>query len=332
MKTLLIGATGQVGCALTKAMSRTAHQTSVLVRNRRKQTFPANIKVLESCVFTADAFGHALDGAECVIYGVGLPEQFTFDNQVFQDVNYGLFRLFLDALESSSVRRLVYISTFEVFQSISGVIRESHPIANQGGTTPYFKAMIQAYQMVVECAETMGLALTTIHPAAVYGGINTGDGFTAYIENLLNRRLWRVPVIVDGRFPIVHVDSLAAAVVQALDKPGAYIVSDQMTSLQEIALTLREHARSYIPPTIPLWLARGNTVLLEFFARRLNVQPIMAQVQLEFISKGLEPQVDRACAELGWQPLCLRQGIQKYLQARGSILRQNGAEQTHVDC
>jgi hypothetical protein len=46
MKILLIGATGQIGYALTNALSQTAHQTSILVRNAHSLAFPANVNVL----------------------------------------------------------------------------------------------------------------------------------------------------------------------------------------------------------------------------------------------------------------------------------------------
>ncbi len=301
-----------------------------MVRNKRKLAFPENVSVLESKAFTSDAFNHVLRDVECAIYAVGLPEQFSFDDQVFQRVNYGLFKIFLDALRQSAVRRLVYISTYEVFQPVAGVIRETHAIADQYGMTPYFQAMIQAYQLAIEFAEKMNLTLTTIHPAAVYGCLNTNDGFTNYIENLLNWRFWRIPVIIDGRFPIVHADSLATAIVRSLDKTRTYIVSDQMTSLQEMALTLREHAKSYIPPTVPLWMAHPSTSMLEFFSRLFRIRPIMAQVQIEYITKGWEPRSDRAHEELEWQPLSLSQGIQKYLQDRMSLLGQGPADQARA--
>ena len=66
---------------------------------------------------------------DCVVYGVGLPEQFALDTGVFDRVNRGILTKFLSALEASTLRRLVYISTFEVFAPRDGVIRESHPVA-----------------------------------------------------------------------------------------------------------------------------------------------------------------------------------------------------------
>ena len=101
MKILLIGATGQIGHALTNALSKTAHQTSILVRNKHQLVFPENISIFEAEIFTPDVFQQALHDIDCVIYGVGLPEQFSFDDQLFQRVNYGLFKTFLNALKGS---------------------------------------------------------------------------------------------------------------------------------------------------------------------------------------------------------------------------------------
>ncbi len=196
--------------------------------------------------------------------------------------------------------------------------------------TPYFKAMTQAYQLALEFAEQTNVALTTIHPATVYGGLNTGDGFTNYIENLLHWRLWRIPVILEGRFPIVHADSLATAIVQAIDQAGAYIVSDQMTSVKEMALTLRHHAKSYVPLTVPLWLASASAAGLELLAKRTRSRPIMSRVQMEFITKGVEPRSVRAQKDLGWKPWSVDQGIQKYLNDRIGSLGQGAAcQETH---
>ena len=72
--------------------------------------------------FSDEAFSGVLRDAECAVYVIGLPEQFAFDTAVFDRVNRGLLNTFLFALKASPVRRLVYISTFEVFASHDGVI------------------------------------------------------------------------------------------------------------------------------------------------------------------------------------------------------------------
>ena len=316
MRVLLIGATGQIGYALATALAKTEHEISVLVREASRLAFPGCVKVMESNSFDAVSFREALTNIDHVIYGVGLPAQFLSDEAQFDRVNRGLLEQFLAELRGLGPFSLTYVSTYEVFEAQKGLIRESHPVADERAMTSYFRAMTQAYRLVIRFAAKHGLQLTTIHPAAVYGGLNTGDGITNYVENLANRRFWRVPFVVSGRFPVVHVESLADAIVKSLGRQGAYIMSDQMTTLQEIARTVKGCTNSYVPVSAPLWLAKAGTGVLEVGAKVWRQKPVMARVQIEFITKGLEPRPDKAIVELGWKPLPLATGVWRYLRQR----------------
>jgi nucleoside-diphosphate-sugar epimerase len=316
MKWLLVGATGQIGQALCQTMVRAGHDLTVLVRTTTDLTFPDGVKVQRADSFNARAFADALNGVDGVIYGVGLPEQFVFDTGVFARVNLDLFRLFLSELEKTPVRRLVYISTYEVFQTVDGRIRETHSPADPSGQTPYFQAMINAHALARSESLRLGLQLTTVHPAAVYGGRNTGDGITNYLENLVNRDHLRMPANVAGRFPVVHAASLSDAIVLALGHTGAFLVSEGMTSMPELARALRCQTRSLVPLTLPGPLAYLGATLLEGVAYLTRRRPILARVQVKFITQGSEPLAEKARAELGWQPMTLDQGLARYLRER----------------
>lgn len=320
MKILLVGATGQVGFALAYALHAAGHETTVLVRDATRRRFPESVRVVAESNFTEALFARLLPQMDCAIYGVGLPEQFTFDAGVFERVNLQLLRTFLIAMEKSTLRRLVYISTYEVFSAQGGLIRENHPTSSPEGLTPYFGAMTKAYTEVTSHAARTGTALTTIHPAALYGGLNTGEGFTNVIENLLNWRLWKLPVVLPGRFPLVHAQSLASAIVCALNHEGAYIVSDGMCSLKSLAQALRQQARSYVPPEVPAGLAYAATAPVEALGRALHFRPMLCKVQLDFITAGNEPLANRAVEVLGWQPCPLEDGLRRYLSDRAKLL------------
>lgn len=320
MKIVVIGATGQVGYALARALLEAGHEVSVLVRDRSLLPFPKSIGVIAEPEFNAQVFGGVLEDMDCAVYGVGLPEQFAFDTGVFDRVNRGLLTTFLCALEASALRRLVYISTFGVFAPRDGVITESHPVAPIAGLSPYFTAMTLAYQDVTEFARRTQTRLTTIHPAAVYGGLNTGDGFTGVIENMLNWRIWRLPAVPPGRFPLVHADSLAEGVASALPFEGPFILSDQMCDLPMLARALRRQARSYVPPTMPAPLAYRAARPLEALGHALHRRPILSRVQLDFISAGIEPLADRAQETFGFAPLPIELGLCRYLADRTRLL------------
>ncbi|MBL8930620.1 MAG: NAD-dependent epimerase/dehydratase family protein [Kineosporiaceae bacterium] len=319
MKILLVGATGQVGYAVAGALTAAGHDLTVLVRSDRV-AFGEDVRVHLAPEFTHEVFADALAGMDCAIYGVGLPEQYVLDETVFERVNRGVLATFLQALEASEVRRLTYISTYEVFAARDGLIRESHRLSDPSELSAYFRAMRLAYADALAFAERTGVRLTTIHPAALYGGLDTGYGLTSVIENLLARRVWRLPAVLPGRFPVIHAESLAAGIVSALDHEGAFLLSDGMCDLPTLAAELRRQAHSLAPPTLPAPLVYAAVLPLEAACRALGRRPILCRAQLDFITAGSEPRPERAIATLDWQPLPLREGLRRYLSDRRRLL------------
>jgi nucleoside-diphosphate-sugar epimerase len=277
---------------------------------------PETVRVVESRAFNPQAFRQALCGIDHAIYAAGLPEQYVPDTNAFERVNLDVLKAFLTELANVGPSVLTYISTYEVFQAIDGIIRESHPVVSENGFSPYFRSMIRAYRLVTNFADQHDIRLVTIHPAAVYGGLNTGDGVTNYLDNLLNKRFWRVPFVFKGRFPVIHADSLAEAIVASLSGEGAYIVSEQMTTLRAIAKSLRQHTDSYVPLNTSVKIARAGATVLEWVSRLARTRPIMARVQIDFITQGFEPISERMTHELGWRPRTLDEGLVKYLEKR----------------
>ena len=109
MRILLIGATGQIGYSLAKALSQTTHHITVLVRDRTKCLLPETVRVLESRALDPQAFRRAMSDIDHVIYSVGLPEQYMPDTSVFERINLGLFRVFLAEMAHSGPPNLTYI-------------------------------------------------------------------------------------------------------------------------------------------------------------------------------------------------------------------------------
>lgn len=314
MKILVLGATGQIGHAVTCALARTGHQITAMVRDSAHIDFPNNVRIIERSRFAPETFAAALRDIDHVIYSLGLPEQFTFDETIFDDVNCRLLNTFLEAMRGSNVRRLTYLSTYEVFAAQKGVIAEDFPLASEAGMSEYSRTKIRAYQQVKQFAAETGIQLTTIHPGAAYGGLATGDGVTNYMENLLHWRAWLVPFVGPSSFPVVHVDSLSDLILRTLDRPGAYIAADGMTSLAGIAAAMRAQTQSsYVPLLVPAQLVNFGVAAMEAIAKVLPIKPLIAQVQLDFMTRGWRPDATKAMREPGWRPMSLEEGVKRYL-------------------
>jgi len=204
----------------------------VLTRRTNSLTFSANVTVRPYDEFSAEPCRQTLHDADHVIYSIGIPAQFVFDEKLFERTNCELLWAFLQEFKRAGGKNLTYISTYEVFEEIDGIIRESHPIAQESSMTPYFRSMTRAYRECSNSREGMISRSRRFTQQQFYGGLNTGYGLTNYIENLRNRRFWAAPLIIDGKFPIVHVHSLADAILRSLGHPGSFIVSDDMTTFK----------------------------------------------------------------------------------------------------
>ena len=87
-----------------------------------------------------------------------------------------------------------------------------------------------------------------------------------------------------------------------------------MTTLKAIATVVRQHGDSYVPLNAPVELARAGATVLEWVARFTRTRPIIARVQIDFITQGIEPRSERIAHELGWRPRTLDEGLAKYLE------------------
>lgn len=314
MKIVVFGASGQIGHGLAVHLSAIGHHVTAVLRSHATQAFPAGIDVVKREAFDEQTFESLLQGADHAVHAIGLPEQFRADVADFHAVNCRLFEVFLAALRRVGGVGLTYVSSYEVFAPRDGRIEETNGMANPDAFGPYSRSKIAAFQHFKRFAEESGRIATSIHPAAVYGGLATSDGLTSYIERLAKWKWHQAPVIHPGRFPVVHVSSLADLVGRALGKSGSYIASDAMTTLKEIAVEVRGIADGYVPPEIPVGLVKLGVVFMEPVAKLTGTRPLSASGQVEFLTRGTEPSAVKAVSKLGWRPMPLAAGLRAFLE------------------
>jgi len=312
--TLVLGATGQIGHALATAFSAYG-PVRILARNRPPEPFPSGIATEIRPVLDEAAFAAALQGCRTAVYALGSPNQWASDPAWFERNNVGLLNTFLRALERSTVRDLIYISTFEIFRPQEGIVREANGLTD-AALPPSFAAMRKAYDAVKEAEKRLGLRVVTLHPAAVFGGLDTANGFTSYLLSLARRMIWKSPAVVPGRFPLIHVDSLAAGAKAALDGAAwgeAFILSDVETNLAGMAAELqRQYPRAYRPITIPFSLAILNSNMMEALSRLTGKPPLISRDQLRYLSAGHGADASKAASALAWKPMPLEEGIRRF--------------------
>lgn len=167
--------------------------------------FPVEIA---QCDLTEPAqIGRALDGVDAVVHcAKGSPE-----------VNVEGTRKLLEAAHKAGVRRMVHLSTIDVYGPVTGEVDESSPLRPTG--SPYGDGKIAAERACREAGER-GLEVAILRPTLVYGPFS--ESWTIEWAERLQSPPWMFAADdCGGTCNLVYVDDLVGAVLHALERPGA---------------------------------------------------------------------------------------------------------------
>jgi nucleoside-diphosphate-sugar epimerase len=122
-------------------------------------------------------------------------------------------RTLLDAAAEAGVRRVVHLSTVDVYGVPKGEVDESRPLTSTG--QPYGDAKMEAERVCREAA-ARGVPVTILRPTLVHGPFSAT--WTVAYAQRLQKRPWSVAEAdAQGTCNLVYVDDLAGAVLAAFD-------------------------------------------------------------------------------------------------------------------
>ncbi|MGH0037027.1 MAG: NAD-dependent epimerase/dehydratase family protein [Myxococcota bacterium] len=126
-------------------------------------------------------------------------------------------RNLLEAAARAGVRRVVHISTIDVYGGASGSVDEDAPLVKTGAE--YGDMKIEAEQ-ACRAAMDQGVPVTILRPTLIYGPFS--ESWTIEWAVRLQRKPWLLsPEDCRGVCNLLYVDDLAAAVFRALERDGA---------------------------------------------------------------------------------------------------------------
>ena len=128
-------------------------------------------------------------------------------------------RVLLQGALDAGVRRVVHLSTIDVYGTPQGEVTEAQSFGSTGRM--YGEAKIAAEQ-AAQALAARGLPVAILRPTLVHGPF--GATFTVAYAQRLQARPWLVPeTAAQGTCNLVYVDDLVGAIVAALDaelRPG----------------------------------------------------------------------------------------------------------------
>lgn len=323
-RVLLTGGTGTVGSAIATELVARGRAVRALVRSlvRARPCLPEQAELVEGDVTDLTSVRAAIEGCDTVYHASGLPEQWLADPARFQRVNVDGTRNVVEAALATRVTSFVYTSTIDVFTMPPGATFDETTLDPAPKATYYERSKVDADRVVTDALQR-GLPARFLHPSGVYGPSPvTNPGVNDFLRRLARGE---IPMLLPGGMPVVYAHDCARGHLLAEERApvGArFILSDVYLTLAEVAAAVvRATDRGRIPPVMPMFVAKGVSVVGELLASFLG-PPLIPQGQLHFLSLEARPSAERARRELGWTTVPFADGLRKTLdamRARGEI-------------
>lgn len=194
----LTGASGFIGSAVARSLNERGFPVRALVRNPDALSPADDVEIIQGSLEDPDSLRRLVDGANVVIHCAGAIK--ARNRKEFEAINAGgTERLAQAVAEAPSRPRMMLLSSLA---------------AREPSLSPY-AASKHAAEAVMARQETE-LEYCVVRPPAVYG---PGDRSTLGLFRQLVRGYAIVPWRVEGRFSLIFIDDLVAAIEKLLAVP-----------------------------------------------------------------------------------------------------------------
>jgi nucleoside-diphosphate-sugar epimerase len=294
----LIGANGFIGSATLRALLRVGVTPRALCGpDTRPFSTSSGIDALVCDLTDADQLEPWVSGLDVIVLAAGPPSvRASFEMpEEYVRVHVQGTAAVLHACQKMNVRRLVYISSAEVYgRPVANPVGEGHRLQAR---SPYAAAKIGAEKLIEAYADSYGLSAVVLRPFSIYGPNPTPESLLANIITMAKRGCVTLANLKPVR-DYCYVEDLASAVLLS-----ASLLSDKLqifnigtgkgTSVADLAKLVLHLMDAHVP------LLEDNG----------HMRPGESEI-FELVAD-----VSRARTVLGWQPdVDLEQGLRQVLR------------------
>src|SRR3954447_5480969 len=261
MRAFVTGATGFIGGHAARKLRERGDQVVALVRSPDKadELRGLGCELVQGDLSDEQAIRKGVQGCDSVfhvgaIYKVGIPKS---EHEAMWDTNVRGTERVLDAAREAGARRIVYVSTCNVFGNTHGeLVDESyHRDESEGFLSYYDETKYRAHQ-VAEDRLAKGYPIVIAQPAGVYGPHDHSE-LGNMIDQARTGKL-KLKLFLETGLMLVHVEDVAQGILLAHDRGElgqAYILAGQQTRMGELVdrvseLSGRKPPRANMPSVL----------------------------------------------------------------------------------
>ena len=324
---LVTGASGFVGAAVARALTKAGLQVRVTTRAGQADGNLAalGLETVRLDLNDPDSFAPALAGCRYLFHVAADYRLWVPDESAMRRVNIDGSLALLRAAAQTGVERSVYTSSVAALGLTDDgtPADETTPIRPEHHVGAYKRSKYDAEAAVRALAEA-GQEIVIVNPSTPVGPGDVKPTPTG--QTILDAARGRIPAYVNTGLNIVHVDDVATGHLLALEKGvrgQSYILGAENMMLRDLlALIASQTGRAAprirlpITPLVPLaWV-------MERMAERTGKTPLMTPDILKMARKTMFFSSARARRELGYNPrpaaLAVRDAL-SWFRAQGKL-------------
>jgi nucleoside-diphosphate-sugar epimerase len=315
MRAFVTGGTGFIGSRVVKRLRDRGDEVVALLRTPSKAADlqAAGAELIEGDLSSDDAIKRGIEGADAVfhigaVYKVGIPKK---ERPELWEANVEGTRRILDAAQAAGVKKIVYVSTGNVFGDTKGrVVDETYQRDLDDGWLSYYdETKYRSHELVKERIAA-GAPIVIVQPGVVYG-----PGDHSEIGNLIDQLKTgklKMRMFPDAGYNFVFVDDVADGIVLAYDKGKvgqSYLLGGQIGTMDDL-YNETASALGKNPPkmAMPVAMAKASAPLGPVIGPLMGFPPNMREL-VKTSDVTITFKDDKARSELGYNGRPLAAGI-----------------------
>lgn len=314
-RALVMGASGNVGAAVTRHLVARGDDVRVLLRtsSSTKGIDGLALDRRYGDIFDDEAVAAAMADRDDVYYCVVDTRAELRDPAPLFRTNVDGLRRVLDIAAEAGLRKFVFVSTIGTIAigERGETVDEDTPFnwADEGGG--YIESRRKAEELVLTYAADRGVPAVVMNVSNPYGPPDWQPRQGMFVQLAA---LGKMPFYVRGiGSEVVGIDDVADAMLLAADRGRVgerYIISEKYLSQRELVCTAAESVGANPPRIgIPMWLVRGIGRVSDLLGTLLRREMPIGYHSTRLMELTSPADHGKATAELGWQPAATEDAI-----------------------